>query len=456
MSTEFLRDRFREFDAAEAIVWRQRPYSYRWLLDSMQRWDALLDREQVQEGTVAALLADFSPNSVAGLLALAARRSILVPLTPSVLQQRSRFASTANWEIEIEISPDSDDISIRPASRSDVPCHPFYQRLREQSRPGLVLFSSGSSGVAKAAVHDFSGLLEKFHLKRRPLRTISFLLYDHIGGLNTLLHTLSNGGCLITVPDRSPATVMSAVESQRVELLPTSPTFLNLLLISEAYKHHHIRSLRLITYGTEPMPESTLRRLREALPNVALQQTYGLSELGILRSKSKDSSSLWMKIGGEGFETRVVDGMLQVKARSAMLGYLNAPSPFTADGWFVTGDQVEVDGEYFKILGRKSELINVGGEKVYPAEVEGVIEAIPEVASAMVYGEANAILGMIVCASVELRPGVAITEKELAGVVRRYCRGQLAAYKVPMRVTLCGPPRRSARFKKQRLISESR
>jgi long-chain acyl-CoA synthetase len=68
------------------------------------------------------------------------------------------------------------------------------------------------------------------------------------------------------------------------------------------------------------------------------------------------------------------DGLLEIKAKSAMRGYLNAESPFTPDGWFKTGDAVEVDGEYIKILGRKSELINVGGEKVYPAEVESVIQ----------------------------------------------------------------------------------
>ena len=120
------------------------------------------------------------------------------------------------------------------------------------------------------------------------------------------------------------------------------------------------------------MPENTLERIHELLPGVRLQQTYGLSEVGILRSKSKSSDSLWVKVGGEGFETRIVDGMLEIKARSAMLGYLNAPSPFTNDGWLKTGDVVEQDGEYIRILRRDSEIINVGGEKVYPAEVERV------------------------------------------------------------------------------------
>jgi long-chain acyl-CoA synthetase len=242
----------------------------------------------------------------------------------------------------------------------------IHQALREGKHPGLVLFSSGSTGASKAAVHDFSKLLTKFHNRRQSKKTLAFLLFDHIGGINTLLYTLSNTGTLVTVTDRSPESIGKAIQDHQVQILPTSPTFLNLLLMRELPRDFNLSSLELITYGTEPMPQSTLTAVHEVLPSVRLQQTYGLSELGILRSKSESDDSLWVKIGGEGFETRVVEGLLEIKAESAMLGYLNAPSPFTEDGWFNTGDAVEVKGDYFKILGRVSDLINVGGEKVYP------------------------------------------------------------------------------------------
>ena len=187
-----------------------------------------------------------------------------------------------------------------------------------------------------------------------------------------------------------------------MELLPTTPTFLNLLLLSEAYRSHDLSSLKLITYGTEVMPDSTLQRLHEAFPGVRLQQTYGLTELGILRSKSQDSSSAWVKVGGEGIETKVVDGTLWVKAPSAMVGYLNAPSPFDAEGWMNTEDLVDVNGEYVRFLGRKSQIINVGGAKVYPAEVESVLLQMPNVADATVYGQPNPITGHIVAARLTL------------------------------------------------------
>src|SRR5438445_13877980 len=100
--------------------------------------------------------------------------------------------------------------------------------------------------------------------------------------------------------------VPAVIERLRVQHLPTSPTFINLLLASEAYQHHDLSSLEMVTYGTEVMPETTLERFHRLFPRVRLLQTYGLSEIGILRSQSKASDSLWVKVGGDGFETRIV------------------------------------------------------------------------------------------------------------------------------------------------------
>ena len=314
--------------------------------------------------------------------------------------------------------------------------------------PGLILFSSGSTGKSKAAVHDFVPLLAKFAVRRASRRMLAFLLFDHIGGVNTLLYVISNAGTLITVEDRSPAAICAAIEQYSVEVLPTTPTFLHLLLLSDSHKQFDLSSLKLVTYGTEVMPENTLRRLREVMPHVELQQTYGLSELGILRSKSKSSDSPWVKIGGEGFETRVRDGLLEVRARSAMLGYLNAPSPFTEDGWFRTGDAVDVDGEYFRILGRRSEIINVGGEKVFPAEVETLLETMPGVEEAVVAAQPSAITGQVVVARVKLS-----AEESLSAFrtrMRQYCRDRLAPFKIPQKVILVDQPMHGDRFKKLR------
>ena len=233
-----------------------------------------------------------------------------------------------------------------------------------------------------------------------------------------------------------------------MEVLPVSPSFINLLLLSGAHERHDLTSLKIITYGAEVMPESTLARLCKALPHVRVLQKFGATEIGAMRSHSRSSDSVWVKIGGEGFQTRIVDGMLQIKAESAMLGYLNAPSPFTEDGWFITGDRVEVDGDYCRILGRQSDVINVGGQKVDPAEVEGVLIDLENVRDVAVYGRKNPILGETVAARFELDRGEEV--QSLRRRVRQQCQGRLAAHKIPAEIEIVQGPLYGARLKKMR------
>jgi len=442
---DFMLRVFKEYSDKDAIVWNDKVYRYNWLLERLNAWQEIIKSENIREGTVAILEADFSPNSVALFLLLIEHGCILVPLTSVVEAKKQEFTEIAQGEVSFVID-EKDEVKITKLPYSAN--HEYYQRLRQLNHPGLVLFSSGSTGKSKASVHDLLGLLEKFKVARNTLRTITFLLYDHIGGVNTMLYTLSNGGCIITVQVRSPDGVLSAVEKYKVELLPASPTFINLILLSEAYKRHNLKTLKTITYGTEPMAESTLKRFHELFPDIRLLQTYGLSEVGILRSKSKSSDSLWVKVGGEGFETRIVNGILQIKAKSAMLGYLNAPSPFTEDGWFDTGDYVQTDGEYIKILGRKSEIINVGGEKVYPSEVESVIQEMDNVTEVTVYREKNLITGNIVCAKVRLFKEE--DQKQFSFRLKKHCRERLQNYKVPRKISFVDEQQYSERFKKIR------
>jgi acyl-coenzyme A synthetase/AMP-(fatty) acid ligase len=444
---DFLLQVFRESRDKDAIVWRDKVYDYGWLEQRVAHWRQALETERIPRGAVVILEADFSPDSVALFLALTEHACILVPLTSSVEAKKAEFFEIAQGEVAFSVDA-NDEVRIRRLAGKAT--HEFYQRLRAEAHPGLVLFSSGSTGKSKAAVHDLGALLDKFKTRRHSLRTITFLLYDHIGGVNTMLYTLSNAGCIVTVHERSPDGVLAAVAKQRVELLPTSPTFINLVLLSEAYRRHDLGSLKTVTYGTEPMPESTLKRFHQLFPGIQLLQTYGLSEVGILRSKSRSSDSLWVKIGGEGFETRVVDNVLQIKAKSAMLGYLNAPSPFTADGWFNTGDAVEVDGDYLRILGRKSEIINVGGEKVYPAEVESCLQEMPNVAEVTIYGEKNPITGSIVCARLRLQQPEPLTEVRKR--LRLFCKEKLAPFKIPAKIVLTDEKLFSERFKKSRVV----
>ena len=131
-----------------------------------------------------------------------------------------------------------------------------------------------------------------------------------------------------------------------------------------------------------------------------------------------------------------------------MLGYLNAPSPFTEDGYFITGDKVLQKGAYIKILGRESEIINVGGEKVYPQEVENIIMELPNILDFSVYGEINPIIGNIVCAVIYLKNKEDL--KKLYLRVKKYCATKLKKFMVPVKIQISDDILHNQRYKKKR------
>lgn len=428
-----------------ALIWKDMPFTYRDLLIKTREWVVTL--QEIPQGSVVVLESDFSPQTIAILLALIEREMIIVPLDINHTDKNKEKATIAQPDYHILVH-DEETIEVKKTEQQDNK-HGLYHTIKQSHVPGLVLFTSGSSGKPKAALHDFSKLLAKFEVRRKALRTVNFLLFDHWGGLNTLFHILSNGGTVIILENRTPDYVSAVIEKFEVELLPTSPTFLNMLVLSRAYERYSLKSLKIISYGAEPMPENLLQHLNRLFPQIKLQQTYGLIELGVMRSQSENNGSLWVKIGGEGYQTRVVDNMLQIKSDSAMLGYLNAESPFTEDGWFKTGDTVEIKGDFFKILGRKSEMINVGGEKVFPQEVENVILEDPNVADVLVYAEENRLTGKIVCAKINYK-----TNEPKAEIVKRiktHCRAKLQSFKVPVKIELVNETFESGRFKKNRI-----
>jgi len=428
-----------------ALIHDGRTVTHQDLAALADAWRARLGAEGVCPGDVVVIHADYGPSSCALVFALAALRAIVVPLTPmppAVLDQRCETAG-ADWVIGID---HADEAIFSRCERQATP--PLVETLRDRGAAGLILFSSGSSGEPKACLLDLDRLMESAKRERPGFITLVFLLFDHIGGINTLINVLGHGGTAVVIRDRSVETVGRAIEATGAELLPTSPTFLKMLLISDAASRYDLSSLKLITYGTEVMPQATLEGLVAAFPGVTLKQTYGLSEIGIVPTRSRAPDSLWVQIGGT-VEHKVIDGVLWVRAPTAMLGYLNAPSPFDADGWLDTQDRVEVDGDYLKILGRETELINVGGEKVHPAEVESVILRAGNIADATVSARANPVTGAVAVAMVKLIEDE--DPRDLKRRLDRFCRDWLEPHKVPVMFKIADQPLHSARFKKIRL-----
>ena len=401
----------------------------------------IFDLEKIQTGDVVALIGDFDSKSIATLLKLLSKGVIVVPLTQETRNQHEYFFSEACVQYVFEKNK-----LFRVISELQI-SHPFLDSLRKKGNPGLVLFTTGTTGRPKAILHDFIPFISRYKTPRPPLKSISFLLFDHIGGINTLLHMLFNLGQIISIQKRTVEAVANIIKEFSVELLPTTPTFLRMLSLYPDIESKLGDSLKIISYGTERMDKPTLKKLCGQFPKVDFRQTYGMSELGILRIKSKARDSIFMSVGGEGVETKIEKNILYIKAKNRMIGYLNAPSPFDDEGWYCTKDIVKLDNEkYLTITGRDSDVINISGLKFLPSEVELECLSLKEVKFAKAYGINNPITGQYLELSLELNEQI---EKEIdfKNYVHSHLKKRLPRHMVPSRIKI-GSQVLSHRFKK--------
>jgi len=383
-----------------------------------------IDLSLVKAGDVVAIIGDINPPSILTLLRLIDLAVVVIPLTNDTANEHEYFFESALVDVVIK----NGIVSRRTQNKR----HALIDALREKGHAGLVLFSTGTTGRPKAILHDLTLFLKRFETPRPTLRTINFLLFDHIGGINTLLHTLFNKGVVVAPEARTVDSVLDTCRKHDVEALPTTPTFLRMMLMSGAVPDKVPACLKIITYGTERMDQPTLDELCRLLPSVDFRQTFGMSELGIVRVKSEARDSLFMKVGGEGVTTRVANNVLQIHSESRMLGYLNAPSPFDAEGWYDTKDVVEEKNGCYKVVGRVSDVINVGGLKFMAAEVERVALEYPGVSLVKAFPKQNPITGQHVELTVQPSPGVSI-DKDL---LMSYMKSKLQRHMVPKRITM--------------------
>lgn len=452
--TDWLYDRIESFSERPFLTLDTESYTYQDLARALGDARRHFESSGIRAGDTVLLSGDYTLEGIAALLALFQIKAMVAPVAIEAEneQQQRITAARVQWRVDSNTELSTQRI---PSDQVE-PAHALVQQLKTDGEAGLILFSSGSTGTPKAMIHSAERLLAGFEKKRpKQLSILIFLLFDHIGGLNTLFNGLATGAHLVVPKNRDPESVASAIEKHGVKLLPASPTFLNLFLISGVLNRYQLSSLRYITYGTEPMPESLLLRIKEHFPKAILIQTFGTSETGISQTTSRSSTSTLIKFDDPDTEYRIVEGELWLRSKSQILGYLNHEmSRFTEDGWFKTGDLLEpasdADGDgYYRIVGRTQEIINVGGEKVTPSEVESTLLEMAEIADCLVYGESNALTGQIVAAEIVLKAG--LDPKPMKRAIKNYCRAQLAPYKVPARIQFKDATNFSNRFKKMRL-----
>lgn len=238
--------------------------------------------------------------------------------------------------------------------------------------------------------------------------------------------------------------VLTLIETHRPTFFPGVPKMFNAFVNHPEIESFDLTSLKMCSSGSAPLPIEILKKFSE-LTGVAIGEGYGLSETSPTTHRNPPDGA--MKIGSIGIpfphtDCRIVDdngedlpaktvGELLIKGPQVMLGYWNKPEETQQalrDGWFYTGDLATMDEDgYFYIVGRKKEMIIVGGFNVYPQEIEGVLYEHPHVLEAAVVGIPDGEAGEIVKAFIVPKAGRELDVKNL----QEYCYQNLTRYKVP-------------------------
>jgi len=301
------------------------------------------------------------------------------------------------------------------------------------TKPGVLLTTSGTTGKPKVAVHEMDKLLGRVRSDQAGNRWLLSYHPASFAGLQVLLTAFCTRSELVAFAGMSAAELVARVLASDVTHLSGTPTFWRSLLLALPDSGER-PPLRQITLGGEAVDQSILDALHAAFPEARIIAIYASTEAGALFAVKDGRAGFpasWLETGAEGCRLRIVDGVLQVRSPRAMRGYLGeaAKRAATDDGWLITGDVVEVIGERVQFRGRVDNVINVGGGKVMPEQVETALLEVPVVREACVYGIKNPIAGGVLAADVVLAQ--AVTEAEARKAIFSALSARLEPYKVP-------------------------
>jgi long-chain acyl-CoA synthetase len=324
-------------------------------------------------------------------------------------------------------------------------------REPDPAEDAVVLFTSGTTGTPKAVplVHGMvAPRITAFAPSVEPVPSVSIMSVPlvHIGGMLGLLVALAKGSTTVVLTRFDAGEWLSSVERHGVTTAFLVPTMLYRILEHPNFAVTDLSSLASLSYGAAPATPELIRRTMDALPGVALMNTFGQTEtmgsitaLGPgdhpperLASVGKPLPGVEIRIvhptTGEDVETGTV-GELWVRSEVAVVPPSGADDGTTPVGWFRTGDMVSADEEgYLFPSGRLSDTINRGGEKFAPSEVEEVVRAHPAVRDVAAVGVADPEMGH--------RVGVAVVTSAPLDIdeVRAFCQGRIANFKQPERL----------------------
>jgi long-chain acyl-CoA synthetase len=338
----------------------------------------------------------------------------------------------------------------------------------------LQMYTSGTTGNPKGAMLTHGNVLAIADAGIRHLgpfevggRSLVCLPLFHIAAVDWTLFALVSGGCIVLQTEVRAAAIVDAMHQQGVANTLLVPAVVRMVVEELERQGDSIATLKTLCFGASPMPEELIARARAVFPNAQLRHVYGMTEsAGMFTALDPQEITSGRRLLSCGKpltgELRIADDMGEMLAvgevgnilyrgPQCMLGYWRneqASKDALKDGWLHTGDLGRIDSEGFLfVLDRSKDLVKTGGENVYPAEVENVLAAHPDVADVAVVGVPDERWGEIVTAVVVSR-GSSVSLEEL----QQFSRERLAGFKVPRRLYLVANLPRNAAGKVQKHV----
>ncbi len=325
---------------------------------------------------------------------------------------------------------------------------PFDAVVPAPGEPAMFLYTSGSTGAPKGVVLSHQSHIWVVETRLAPdLWRHRYLIAAPLYHMNAL--ALAKLACaahatIVLLPQFTARAYIEAIERHRCTWLTAVPPMIAMMLREQdLLAHTDLSSVEFIRMGSAPVSQSLMEAIRAALPHASVTNAYGTTEAGpvVFGPHPKGLPQPDMSVGYphpkvalrlvDGDNRNADQGVLEMKCPAMMNGYHNRPDvrpPFTADGFYVTGDVFRRDGDGFHyFVGRTDDMFVSGGENIYPADVERMLERHPDVAQAAVVPIADEIKGQKPVAFVIRKPGHSLGEDE----VKRFALANAPAYQHP-------------------------
>ncbi|MBY0416346.1 MAG: AMP-binding protein [Bdellovibrionales bacterium] len=271
------------------------------------------------------------------------------------------------------------------------------------------VLSSGSTtpGFNKIIQHDFVLFLNKHKVVPRKFnKTFGFSPVDSIAGFEVLAECLVGGKTLVLPLEKNtPTTVARDLKLHNVDYFQTTPSFLAFVSSHEQWQESNLPSLKHIAFGSEPISDRVLEKIQMRFPNVLLRQTYGMSEVGILKTREDTIDPNYFVLNEQN-PGRITNGVLEVQSMTKLRSYVNRDNDSNNRLWFSTGDLAEETPHGLKVFGREGDIFNVGGRKFMPYELEEKLLELPGVLKVHISKRVNTLVGDAIIAVFFLDEGL--------------------------------------------------